>query len=277
LHCKRKLYGVDQVIRGFLILAQNTSKVDYVKCAAALAKSIKRVMPEESITLVTMDLVMSNYAKYFDHIVELPVGELEPNSEWKLSNDWQAYAASPYEYTIKLEADMYIPKDISYWWDILKNRDLVVSTTIRNYQQKISDVRVYRRFIDDNKLPDCYNAITYFKKSPLAEKFFAIVRDVFDNWEQYRAILKCKTTEIATTDWAYSIASHILGIENTTMLAFTDMSMVHMKQFVNGTHTEDWTDTLVYEAMPDQIRVQTVPQIYPFHYHKKSFADKIIE
>jgi hypothetical protein len=265
------------VNRGFVILAQNTDKVDYVKCAAALAKSIKDVMPKESITLVTMNLVTSNYAKYFDHVVELPFGELEPDSDWKLSNDRQVYAASPYDYTIKLEADMYIPKDISYWWDVLKDRDLVVSTTIRNYKQDISDVRVYRRFIDDNKLPDCYNAITYFKKSRLAEGFYAIVYDVFEHWEQYRAILKCKTDELVTTDWAYAIASHILGVENTTLPAFTDMSMIHMKQFINGTYTEDWTDTFVYEILPDQIRVQTVPQMYPFHYHKKTFADKLLE
>lgn len=262
--------------RGFVILAHNTSTVDYVKCAAALAKSIKRVMPKESVTLVTMNLVMKGYAKYFDHIVELPYGELESDSEWKLSNDWQVYLASPYEYTIKLEADMYIPRDISYWWDILKDRDLVISTTIRNYKQDISDVRVYRRFIDDNKLPDCYNAITYFKKSDLAKKFFDIVKDVFDNWEQYRAILKCKTDEIATTDWAYAIASHILGVENTTLPTFTDMSMVHMKQFINGTYTEDWTDTFVYEVLPDHIRIQTVPQLYPLHYHKKTFANKLL-
>jgi hypothetical protein len=57
--------------RGFVISAQNTDKIDYVKCAAALAKSIKKIMPEESITLVTMDLVVSDYAKYFNHIVEL--------------------------------------------------------------------------------------------------------------------------------------------------------------------------------------------------------------
>ena len=183
--------------RGFVILAQNTDKNDYVKCAAALAKSIKQVMPKESVTLVTTDLVHSDHIKYFDHIVELPYGDLDQDSHWKLSNDWQVYEASPYEYTIKLEADMIIPKDITYWWDVLKERDLVVATTIRNFKQEISDVRVYRRFIDDNNLPDCYNAITYFKKSELAKKFFDIVKDIFENWDQYRSILKCKTDEIA--------------------------------------------------------------------------------
>lgn len=263
--------------RGFVILAQNTNKVDYVKCATALAKSIKRVMPNESITLVTMDLVISDYAKYFDHIVELPFGDLESDSDWKLSNDWQVYLASPYEYTIKLEADMYIPCDISYWWNVLEHRDLVISTTIRNFKQEVSQARHYRKFIDDNKLPDCYNAITYFKKSDLAKKFFSIVKDVFDNWEQYRAILKCKTDEIATTDWAYAIASHILGVENTTLPSFTNMSMIHMKPHVNNIFTDNWTDTFVYEVVHDQVRIQTVPQQYPLHYHVKSFADKLLE
>lgn len=263
--------------RGFVILAQNTSTVDYVKCAAVLAKSIKRVMPNESITLVTMDLVMSDYAKYFDHIVELPYGDLAEDSDWKLINDCQVYKASPYEYTIKLEADMVIPKDITYWWDVLKNRDLVVSTTIRNFKQEISSCRYYRKFIDENNLPDCYNAITYFKKSTLSANFFNIVIDVFENWEQYRAILKCKPDEIVTTDWAYAIASHILGKENTTMPSFTDMSMIHMKSNINNIYTDNWTDTFVYEVLSDQIRVQTVPQQYPFHYHVKTFANKLLE
>ena len=93
---------------------------------------------------------------------------------------------------------MILPKSIDYWWDVLKNRDLVVSTTIRNFKQEISDIKAYRRFITDNKLPDTYNAITYFRKSELAEKFFNIVRDVFENWEEYRSILKCNLDELCT-------------------------------------------------------------------------------
>ena len=37
--------------------------------------------------------------------------------------------------------------------------------------QEISKVRVYRKFIDDNQLPDCYNALTYFRKSSKQYKF----------------------------------------------------------------------------------------------------------
>ena len=243
-------------------MAQNTEKTSYTKCAETLKKSILRVMPAANITIITTDM--------------LPYGDLAKNSDWKLINDWQVYEASPYDYTIKLEADMYIPRNIDHWWDVFKDRDVVVSSTIRNFKQEISDVRVYRRFIDDNNLPDVYNAITYFKKSNTAKQFFSIVKDIFENWEEYKKILKCNQTEIVTTDWVYSIACHIVGVEKTTMPTFTEMSMIHMKSFVNSSVTDNWTDTFVYECLPDQIRVQTVPQQYPFHYHVKNFCDKII-
>ena len=257
---------------GYVILAQNSKKTNYVKCAETLALSLKKVMPKCNITLVSDNVSMCNA---FDHVIELPDGDVCPDSIWKLDNDYQVYKASPYEYTIKLEADMYIPKSIDYWFDTLQHRDLVVCTTIRDYQQQISKCRVYRKFIDDNKLPDVYNAITYFKKSELAEKFYNIVKDVFVNWDKYKEILKCNTDEPVTTDWAYSIGCHILGVENTTLPNFTQMSMVHMKQFVNNSTTENWTDSFIYETLPHALRIQTVPQQYPFHYHVKSFSNKL--
>jgi hypothetical protein len=235
--------------------------------------SIKRVMPDASVSIVTNDRCDWSV---FDHVIDLPHGDLAKNSDWKLINDWQVYEASPYDYTIKLEADMYIPRNIDHWWDVLKDRDVVVSSTIRNFKQQISDVRVYRRFIDDNDLPDVYNAITYFKKSDTAQEFFNLVKEIFTNWEEYKKILKCNPNELATTDWVYSLASHIIGIEKTTLPIFTEMSMVHMKSYVNNTPTENWTDTFVYECLPDQIRIQTIPQVYPLHYHIKNFCDKII-
>lgn len=259
--------------QGYVILAQNTNIINYVDCARTLAKSIKRVMSNASVAIVTNDVVDDNV---FDHVIPLPHGDLDPDGTWKLINDWQVYDASPYDYTIKLEADMFIPKSIDYWWDVLKHKDLVISTTIRNFKQEISTVRSYRKFIDDNKLPDCYNAITYFKKSELAEKFFAIVKNVFENWDNYKLVLKCNSNELATTDWVYAIASHILGIEDTTLPWFTDMSMIHMKQYINGLPSEDWTDTLVYEILPNTFRINTVPQEYPVHYHIKTFSQKLL-
>lgn len=261
--------------KGFVVLAQNTETVNYIECAVALAMSIKNVMPNENISLITDNSIEDSYAKYFDKIIKLPYGDLAKPSDWKLINDWQVYEASPYEYTIKLEADMYVPKSIDYFWEILKTREVVVSTKIRNYKQEISNIRFYRKLLDNNNLPDVYNAITYFKKSELAAKFFKIVRDVFEHWDKYKSILNCSNEEIVTTDWAYSIACHILGIENTTLPNFNQFSMVHMKQQINILPIEDWTKFLIYELYRDTFRIGTVPQGYIVHYHIKDFAKQI--
>jgi hypothetical protein len=244
-------------------MAQDTEKVSYTNCAKALEISIKRVMPNANVTIITTDM--------------LPHGDQEPNSDWKLANDWQVYEASPYDETIKLEADMFIPRNIDYWWDILSLQDMVICNKIRDFKGEISTARGYRRFIDDNNLPDLYNAITYFKKSDTAEQFFKIVRNVFEYWEEYKSILKCNQNEKVTTDWAYAIAGHIIGIEKITLPAFNDFSMTHMKQFINGLPGEDWTQVLVYECLPESLRISTFVQMYPLHYHVKSFSDKLLE
>lgn len=246
--------------KGFVIMAQNTKSTDYVACAEILRKSIYKVMPNANVTIIT----------------DLPYGDLAPKSTWKLINDWQVYDASPYEYTIKLEADMVIPYNIDYWWDVLIEHELVVSSTIRNYKSEISDCTMYRNFIIDNQLPDVYNAITYFKKSKKAKDFFNTVRNIFENWEEYKKILKCNSDEVATTDWVYSIACHIMGIENTTLSTFKQFSMVHMKQHVNDLYSEDWTNELVYEC-EGHLRINTFPQYYPFHYHIKDFSKTLGE
>ena len=259
--------------KGFVILAENTEKTDYVKCAEVLARSIYKTMPNAKVSIITNS---PTHRGLFDKVINLPHGDLATTSDWKLINDFQVYEASPYDHTIKLEADMFLPRSIDHWWDVLKPRDIVVCTTIRNFKQEISNVRTYRAFIDDNKLPDCYNAITYFKKSDLAEQFFSIVKDVFENWKRYKEILKCNVDEKVSTDWAYALASHILGIEKTTLPDFASMSMIHMKQYINNTVHEDWSKCLLYEILPNALRVNTIPQEYPFHYHVKSFAEKLL-
>jgi hypothetical protein len=259
--------------KGFVILAQNTNKIDYVLCAEVLAKSIKDNVPNSSVTLISNN---KSSSIYFDNIVPLPYGDLAPDSDWKLINDWQIYEASPYDYTIKIEADIYIPTNIDYWWDILSEHDLVVCDTIRNFKNEISTNNAYRDFIVTNNLPNVYNALTYFKKSKTSEDFFNIVRDVFENWEDYKELFKCDSLKQATTDWAYSIACMIVGVENSTLPNFQAFSMIHMKKWINYLRSEDWTQELIYECN-DTLKINTFPQLYPFHYHIKDFSKVLKE
>jgi len=256
---------------GYLIYAQNTKDVNYINCAKLCAKSLKKAMPYCNITLLTDEVTT---CEYFDHVIKLPYGDLAPYSSWKLINDWQVYEASPYTHTIKIEADFYIPYSIDYYWEVLNKKDVVICTNIRNFQQQLSEVKYYRKFITDNKLPDTYNAMTYFKKSSIAENFYKTVRNIFENWGQYKKILKCNKNEPATTDWVYSIASHIIGYEYTTMDFFNAFSFVHMKKQINNIFAENWTENLIYEVN-DNFKINSYAQKYPIHYVVKDFCDKI--
>jgi hypothetical protein len=68
-----------------------------------------------------------------------------------------------------------------------------------------------------------------------------------------------------------------MGVENCTLPDFDEMSMVHMKRLINNLPTEDWTDALVYEILPHTLRINSCPQLYPFHYHVKTFSNKILK
>lgn len=258
--------------RGYLIYAQNTKKVNYIDCAKLCAKSLKLSMPNCHVTLLTDEDVNE---PVFDNIVKLPYGDLAPYSNWKLINDWQVYEASPYKQTIKIEADIYVPYNIDYYWDVLSIKDVVVCTNIRNFKQELSKVKYYRRFITDNKLPDTYNGLTYFSKSKLAETFYSVVRNIFENWDQYKKILRCNSNEPATTDWVYSLASHIIGYEHTTLDCFTDFSFVHMKKEINNIFSENWTDNLIYEVNDDCFKINCYAQKYPVHYVNKNFCNML--
>ena len=66
--------------KGYMIVAQNTAKNDYVECAKVLAASIKRHVPEASVSLLTGEFVEDDI---FDNIIPFPHGDLDPNGKWK--------------------------------------------------------------------------------------------------------------------------------------------------------------------------------------------------
>ena len=66
--------------KGFVIIAQNTSDVNYINCALALAKSIKKVMPNFKVALITNETMNDNEVKNFDVISKLPYGDLDQHS-----------------------------------------------------------------------------------------------------------------------------------------------------------------------------------------------------
>jgi len=138
--------------QGYVILAINSDKVDYLNCARTLTKTIKHWDPSAKVCLIT-DAKQSNDPIY-DHYRVIENVDLE--NPW--ANDWRVFKNTPFRETVKLEADMMIVSDISHWWDLFRHRDVVVSTGCRNWQNQVSTARNYRQVFDHNHLPDVYNA-----------------------------------------------------------------------------------------------------------------------
>jgi len=245
--------------QGYVILAINSDKVDYLNCARTLTKTIKHWDPSAKVCLIT-DATQSNDPIY-DHYRVIDNVDLE--NPW--ANDWRVFKNSPFRETIKLEADMLIVSDISHWWTLFRHRDVVVSTGCRNWLDQDSPARNYRSVFDHNHLPDVYNAVTYWRLSETAREFFDLVRDIFANWSQFRQLLKF-APETADTDLVYAMAAEIIGPELVTLPFASYPKIVHMKRHHAGTETERWGRELVWEYQDWHLRINTVAQWGAFHY-----------
>lgn len=258
--------------KGYLIVAQNNSVTDYVACARALAQSLRSVEPDAKICLLTDDI--NNSDPVFDYVKTFPFGDQAQDLDWKLKNDWQCFYASPFRQTIKLEADLLIPRSIAHWFDICCQKDLVVTIGARNYHNQKATERTYRRVIDDNGLPDVYNAITYWRLGASAKEFFDTVREIFDNWEDAMANIRFGQDQPINTDLAYALALMILGPDRF-ILPGDVPGMIHMKQAINCLQSENWTHELTWEFGQDSFRINTIEQMWPVHYQVKEFAQEI--
>ena len=246
--------------RGYLIPAIDSESIDYLSCAQQLARSIRQWHPDANISVITVKRCND---PVFDHVVPLPNGD-----QGGFANDWQCFAASPYRQTIKLEADMVIASPIDHWWDMLQHKDLVISTGARDFYDQPADSRYYRKVFDANHLPDVYNAITYWRVSPTAQEFFRLVRNIFENWTEYKTLLKF-SDDVPSTDLVYAMAAQITGPELVTMPFASYPQIVHMKRHMIATHTSNWTQELVWES--DPLRFNTVAQWGAVHYHVKDW------
>ena len=268
--------------KGYVILATGPDSAKYIDCARALAKSIRYWQPHSKICLIAN----TDYQhEVFDYVVGLPHGDFSEQYQSRYANDWQVFWASPFRQTIKLEADMVLTGSIDHWWTMLEKRDVVIAKGCKNFYGQPSTNRYYRRIFDHNSLPDVYNAITYWRVSKLAQDFFSQVGNIFAQWDQYRRCLKYADKNVeADTDLVYALAAKLIGTENVTLPDVCDYpGFVHLKPEHNHC-TTNCVDQLIWEFDQGMLKLNTVMQQYPVHYHKKSFYkhvethyDKLLE
>lgn len=264
---------------GFVTFAQNSKTVDYLRLAYLQALNIKATQHNAKCAVIvdfaTYESITAKHEKVFDYVIKLPLDNLNP-----MTNEWQVYWHSPFSETIKVESDLLFTGSIAHWLPALRFKDIVLSTGCKTYKNELSSNRTYRKFFDDNLLPDVYNGLMYFKKSASAEEFFTIAKEVHLNWDSIKdtAVKNCRE-DSPSTDVLYAITAQIFGRENCTLPTLDFINFVHMKSQIQGwVSNRPWYEVVLSERDQDIIRINNLNQYGPVHYYDKEYAtDQLIE
>lgn len=274
--------------RGFFCIAQGEQ---YQRMAYALALSLKLSQKKYSnlsigVTSEELSAVPRKYREVFDEVVEIPWQDHAKNSKWKLENEWKAIHMSPYDETVKLDADMIFPSDIGVWWDILSQSEGVFCTKPIAYRREIISNDFYRKVFTENDLPNVYTAFFYFKKTQINYDLFKEAEFIFNNWERcfYDLLKPEHRPTFVSTDVVFGLAAKILDYEQLNKTPHINIpTFVHMKSQLQGWPndqfmTDDWTKMIkTFYSKDGVLCIGNYLQTYPIHYYIKNFmTDKII-
>ena len=270
--------------RGYIVIAQNNTTVDYLQQAYALALNLKLTQSVVTNLTVCVDsetrkLITSKHRQVFDYIVDIPWQDDAGDAEWKINNKWKYLYMTPYDETVVLDTDMIFPTDVSQWWDILAQRDVWATTKVRTFRGEIVSSNYYREYFVKNNLPNVYTAFFYFKKSDLASELFAMTEIIFQHWQRffYKYMPEGKPDWLSG-DVAFALAMQLLGIEHECTRENIDAvpTFVHMKSHVQNVPTSlishKWTETIpTYYNTYKDFKIGNFQQLLPFHYVEKDW------
>lgn len=257
---------------GFLSVACNTEQTDYLQLAYFQALNIKKTQSNNRYAVVvdqnTLTKITEKHKKVFDYIITAPDHAFGP-----FGTEAFLFELTPFKETIKLESDLLFTRSIDHWINAFRSRDMVLSIGCKDYQQNSSHARKYRKVFDDNRLPDVYNGLMYFRFTKTAKDFFDTAKRIYSNWNEIANTLKNCRDSIPTTDVVFALASSIVGEELCTLPSADFINFVHMKPGING-FDEDLTFNEVFVTEFDQgmIRINNINQYHPLHYYNKNFV-----
>lgn len=264
------------VSKGFVILAQNTTDVDYVKQAYVLALSIHATQSETAVSIITNDNVPAEYENVFDQIIPIPWVDEQASSRYVAEHRWKIYHVTPYDETIVLDSDMIMLQDINDWWWYCQDHELLFCEKAINFKGEIIENSIYRKTFTANSLPNTYFALHYFKKSEKAEYFYKVLEFVVNNWAWcYGKLASEHYQDWLSMDLAAAISLELCGYNDSADVC-SPLSFVHMKPAVQGWYPvpEKWTYTVPYSFSSDgTLTVGNIKQNKLFHYVEKDFVD----
>lgn len=262
--------------KGFVVLAQNSQGIDYIRQAYYLAKSLELSQTQyKKVTLVTNDKVPDRYQEAFDQIVPIPFEDHAKDSEWKVENRWKVYHASPYDETIVFDADMLVTKDLSNCWSFVENKNLFFTSVVTNYRGNLVVDNTYRKTFVENNLPNLYSGMFYFRKSEKSQEFFKVLEYVVYNWEKFFFEIAPKSFQnFFSLDVAVAITSKILDIDDEITHGASPFQFVHMKPALQEwpvVPSSCYSQLYSYVNSKKELYVGNYKQFGVFHYVEDSF------
>lgn len=264
--------------KGFLSFAQNNGETDYLQLAYAQALSIKSTQKINDYAIIvdqpTSELITEKHRSVFDHIIVMQ-DDMAADDGWKLKNEWKAFELSPFYETVKIESDILLPTNIDHWWPAMQKHEVLMTSSVLDYEGNVGKSRAYRQLFDDNNLPDVYTGFMYFRYSRTASALFYYAEHIYKNWDLFKdqILVKCYD-EQPTTDVVFAIAAQLVGIERCTNPGLPFPTFTHMKGSMNGWGVNaDWMEKL-YSTLHDDggLTVGFRRQTQPFHYFQKKFV-----
>lgn len=256
--------------KGYLVMAQG----DYLDMAIALAESIKKTQSTVNniSIIVDCDIDVTEHSAV-DNFIELPT-DMSGDAEWKIHNRCQFYDLTPYDETVILDADMLFLSDVSHWWQHLSEHELLITNRVKTYKDTWVESSPYRKTFVNNQLPNTYSAFAYFRKGPMAEKFFRLVSSIINNWEEWIKIYAPENQQTwPSMDVAMALATKILDIEQEVTTTRDYPTFTHMKSGCQGwyNYSEDWRDSIGTYTSQSQLRLGNHLQSGILHYVVKDF------
>lgn len=196
--------------KGYVIVACGK---DYVKQAYLCALSIKATQSTvNNVSLITDRPIDKQYKDTFDNVI---LKDVKDYSRFRTKLRSFVYDLTPYDETIVLDSDIIFTSDVSYYWDLLKDKDLFFTTTVKTYRNNITDNIYYREIFKKFSLPNTYVAVHYFKKTELTGVFYSLVKFISDNEKRYYGdILETKKQIDPSFDFTCALAINMLDIES---------------------------------------------------------------
>jgi len=259
---------------GYLLFVAHNDDIDYLKCAYALALSIKTTQKPgyDRVALVIDNkesLAKLSSPWVFDTVIE-----------WNQEKHWDGRSwmdqLSPFDHTVCLDADMLFLRDYSHWIDyFIANSELYVANQVYTYRGESITDRTYRKTFDRNCLPDLYSMWTFFSKgSVLCQEFFELSRQILKNpCEFTNQFLNEHRPKVIGTDETFALATKILDITDEIAYDLPFPRVVHMKPMLQNWPwpADTWSDHVGFYLNADaRLKIGNFQQNDIVHYVEKN-------